>query len=118
MIAGTSGDSSYCNYKDFGRNFYIWAEDQRWDEETCKELKEKYNIIFNGGVRPIMIVRRDGEGLDPLLIVGSEDDGTICFTRKYSTFDNAFDVGFTKSFIRNLKDAAEFAGVKIFEEGV
>ena len=113
MIAGTYGDSSYCSYEDYGNPFYVWAEDQRWDKETRKELKEKYNIIFNGGVRPIMVVRRDDERVDPLLIVGSEDDGTIRFTRKYSTFDGAFDIGWTKSFIENLKDAAEFAGVKI-----
>ena len=113
MIAGTMGDSSYCSYKDYGKPFYIWAKDQTWDEETCKELKEKYNIIFNHGIRPIMVVRRDDEGLDPLLIVGSEDDGTICFMRRTATFNNAFDVGWTKSFIENLKDAAEFAGVKI-----
>ena len=112
MIAGTMGDSSYCSYKDYGKPFYVWAEDQLWDKETCKELREKYNIIFTGGY-PIMVVRRDDEGLDPLLIVGSEDDGTIKFKRIYAMFENAYNIGSIRSFIENLKDAAEFAGVKI-----
>ena len=36
----------------------IYAEDQRWDKETLKQLKEEYNIFFmsgGDGVSPVML---------------------------------------------------------------
>lgn len=88
------------------------AEDQTWDKETLKELKEKYNVIFmtsGDGVRPVMVLNN---GKNPLLVVGSEDDGTISFEREYNQFTNAFHPYWVKSFISDLKEAVKLSGFK------
>lgn len=56
------------------------AEDQCWDDETLRQLKEEYNVVFmtNGdGVTPVMVSKEWG------VILGHEDDGTIQFRRRY-----------------------------------
>lgn len=69
-------------------DFMLSAFEQTWDEATIKQLRDEYNIIFNCGVHPILVL---GKGSDhPLLVVGSEDDGTILFRRRYGQFENCF----------------------------
>ena len=82
------------------------AEDQRWDDATLKQLRDEYNIIFmtNGdGVSPVMII--NGGGAYPLFVIGSEDDGTIYFERKYGQFEHCFSAYWADYLIADLKEA-------------
>lgn len=82
------------------------AEEQCWDDATLKQLREEYNIIFmtsGDGVMPIMILNKDSKY--PLLVLGSEDDGTIFFKREYGTFQNTFSPYWVKSLIADLEEA-------------
>lgn len=84
------------------------AKDQRWDDDTLKQLREEYNIIFmtNGdGVLPVMIINKDSKY--PLLVIGSEDDGTLYFHRKYGQFEHCFSAYWTKYLIADLEKALE-----------
>lgn len=81
------------------------AEDQSWDEDTLKELRDKYNIIFKtsgDGVFPIMVT---GSKNNPIFVMGSEDDGTIVFRRSYGQFENAFSSYWVEPLIADLKEA-------------
>lgn len=81
------------------------AENQCWDEDTLKELKEKYNIFFmsNGmdSVHPIMV--RDG-----ICYIGHEDDGTIYFDRKYGHPINGFSAYWIDSLINELSEVKKY----------
>lgn len=82
------------------------AYDQRWDKATLKQLKDEYNVVFmtsGDAVCPVMIVNRDSKY--PLLVIGSEDDGTIQFEREYGQFRNCFSAYWTKSLIADLEEA-------------
>lgn len=82
------------------------AYDQCWDETTLKQLKDEYNVVFmtNGdGVCPVMIVNTDSKY--PLIVIGSEDDGTIHFERKYGQFRHCFSAYWTKFLIADLEEA-------------
>lgn len=86
------------------------AEDQTWDEATLKQLREEYNIIFMTGgdaVMPIMIINKETH---PLLVIGHEDDGTICFDRQYGQYINKFSLYWVESLIADLKEAVNFSG--------
>ena len=81
------------------------AENQCWDKTTLKQLKEEYNIIFmtsGDAVKPIMIIDRNYS--EPLIVIGSEDDGTIYFHRKYGQFENCFSSYWIKSLIADLEE--------------
>lgn len=82
------------------------AEDQCWDDDTLKQLKEEYNIVFmtNGdAVSPVMIINSNGKY--PLFVIGSEDDGTLYFKRKNGQFTNCFSAYWAKSLIADLEEA-------------
>lgn len=82
------------------------AEDQRWDDDTLKQLKEEYNIVFmtsGDAVKPVMIINSNSKY--PLLVIGSEDDGTLYFKRKYGQFINCFSAYWAKSLIADLEEA-------------
>lgn len=82
------------------------AYDQDWDKATLKQLKEKYDIVFmtsGDAVMPVMILNKDSEY--PLLVLGSEDDGTIRFERKYGQFRNSFCLRWVKPLIADLEEA-------------
>ena len=82
------------------------AEEQCWDDATLKQLREEHNIIFmtNGrGVMPIMIHNKDSK--HPLLAIGSEDDGTIYFERKYGQITNTFSPYWVEYLIADLEEA-------------
>lgn len=82
------------------------AEEQCWDNATLKQLREEHNIIFmtsGDGIMPVMIRNKDSQY--PLLVLGSEDDGTIFFARKYGQFLNTFSPYWVKSLIADLEEA-------------
>jgi hypothetical protein len=82
------------------------AEDQCWDDDTLKQLREEYDIIFmtsGEGVMPVMILNKDGQY--PLFVLGSEDDGTIFFDREYGHFRNTFSPYWVKYLIADLEEA-------------
>ena len=88
----------------------IIAENQEWDADTLKELREKHNIIFmtsGSGICPIMIIPREINS--PLIAIGSEDDGCITFEKHYGQFMNSMDIYWIDSLIADLKEAKEFA---------
>jgi len=82
------------------------AEDQCWDDDTLKQLKEEYDIVFmtsGDAVMPVMIINKDSK--HPLLVLGTEDDGTIFFKRKYGQFINCFSPYWVKPLISDLEEA-------------
>lgn len=87
------------------------AEDQHWDKTTLKQLKEEYDVVFmtsGNGVMPIMIINKDSD--NPLFVIGSEDDGTIRFDRKYGSFSNCFSFYWAKALIADLEEALRICG--------
>lgn len=81
----------------------IVSEDQCWDKNTLKQLKKEHNITFmtdGDGVIPVMIRNH-------LVILGSEDDGTIFFKKRYKQFENCFDIYWVPFLIADLKKAVE-----------
>lgn len=90
------------------------AEDQCWDEATLEQLKNEYNVVFMTGgdaVIPVMIV--DSRGKYPLFVIGSEDDGTIHFERKYGQFRCCFSAYWAKSLIADLEEALKICSESI-----
>ena len=63
----------------------IYAEEQIWTDEDCKQLK-KHNIIYNKGCFAIQIVPSSRPEFSDLVRIGVEDDGTISFTPNSETF--------------------------------
>lgn len=88
----------------------ISAEDQWWNGEALKELRDEHNIIFMSsgvGCIPIMVIPRENES--PLVAIGVEDDGTVYFKRDdYGNYANSFDSGWIDSLIADLQAAKEF----------
>ena len=89
-------------------DFRLSAFNQEWDEATIKQLRDEYNIVFNCGVHPILIIGKGGE--HPFLVVGSEDDGTIVFRRRYGQFENCFSPYWVDHLIANLQEAVKLSG--------
>lgn len=62
----------------------ISAEDQIWDEETLKQLREEHNVFFMSNemdsVTPIKIIL-NSENKPILFGIGSEDDGCLFFNK-------------------------------------
>lgn len=82
------------------------AEEQCWDDATLKQLKEEHDIIFmtsGDGVIPVMILNKDSQY--PMIVLGSEDDGTIFFQREYGQFVHRFSAYWVKHLIADLKEA-------------
>ena len=89
---------------------YYAAENQKWDKKTLKQLKDEHNIIFmtaGASVRPLMVIPRKGK--NPLLAIGTEDDGCITFRKRYDYFADIMDVGWLDSFIADLTEAKKYA---------
>lgn len=91
-------------------DFRLSAFDQEWDAATRKQLRDEYNIIFNGGVHPVLVLGKDSKY--PLLVIGFEDDGVICFRRRFGQFENCFSPYWVDKLVDTLKVAAEFSGYK------
>ena len=90
---------------------YLTAKDQEWDNATRKQLRDKYHIFFmnNGdGVIPVMVLTRKSSS-DPLIILGSEDDGMIRFDRKHGQFQTCFSSYWVPYLVSDLMAAKAFA---------
>ena len=78
------------------------AEDQCWDQETLDQLRDEYGIVFmtNGdAVTPVMASRKWG------IVLGTEDDGTIQFQRKYGQPVMHFNPVWVEDLIADLREA-------------
>lgn len=87
------------------------VQNQTYDKETLKELREKYGIFFltgKDGCTPIKVVPR--EGRNPLIVLGNEDDGTIYFEKWVGgQYRKAFDCYFIDGLISDLTVAKKYA---------
>ena len=85
----------------------FYADNQTWDKKTLKQLKDEYNVIFNGGIMAFMVLN-GGTG-HPLIAVGHEDDGVIWFDRRYGQFAECFSTYWIDSVIACLRSTQQFA---------
>lgn len=94
---------------DWGEGYLkITAEDQSWDKETLKQLREEYDVIFmsaGDGVTPIKIFKY-GEHYGVAL--GSEDDGTMRFERHFGDFKHGFSDYWIDFLIADLQEAKRY----------
>lgn len=80
----------------------LYAENQSWDKETLKQLKNEYNIFYDGiGCFGFEVISRGRS--NPLIRIYVEDDGFLHKT------DIEFDIYWLESFIKNLLDAKNYA---------
>lgn len=86
---------------------YINSKNQEWnDEQTQKELADM-NVVFSGkGVIPIKIIYRDNQS-NPLIELGSEDDGCIFFGEFKNSLNHSqvFNAHWIRALIDDLKAA-------------
>lgn len=82
---------------------YISAKDQEWSAAAINELS-KLDIFFNNdGIMPVRLIERGSS--NPLIQLGTEDDGTIYF---HDT-DQCFDIYWARHLIFDLEDAIQAA---------
>lgn len=80
-------------------NLHIYVKGQEWsNQEAQKELKEIDIHFASCGVLPVRIIKR--KNYNPLIQIGSEDDGHIWFSE-----DSSFDIYWVDCLISDLKDA-------------
>lgn len=84
-----------------GDDLYIYAKDQCWSDEVTQKELLSLNIILNNAL-PVMIIPRKNS--NPLLQIGSEDDGIIRFN---DNKNSRFDAYWAKSLIDNLNLALD-----------
>lgn len=92
--------------------FYLTAEDQTWDEDTLKQLRDEYNIFFMSdgeGVVPVMILHPT---TIPMVVFGIEDDGTIAFAREYGHCKHCISADWIPGLIADLAAAKAFCDAK------
>lgn len=83
----------------------FFATDQCWDRATLKEIREKYNIFFRpDSATPLMVIPRPGINL--LIVIGWEDDGTIGFNKRNGGWENCFDSYWLDGFLADLQATA------------
>ena len=82
----------------------ISADQQTWDAWTIQELRDRFNIIFDGNIHAIMIKER--KNCNPLFIIGYEDDGMLFFDRVQWNFRDYFDAKWADSFAKLLNEAS------------
>lgn len=94
---------------DWGEGYLrITAEDQSWNKETLKQLREEHDIIFmsaGDGVTPIKIFKY-GEHYG--VVLGSEDDGTMRFERYFGDFKHGFSDYWIDFLIADLQEAKRY----------
>lgn len=92
----------------------LTAENQSWDEETLKQLKEEYNIVFmtrGDGVYPIMILN---SSIGRFFVIGNEDDGTMYFDfdENHGRYRHMVSPYWVDAFMADLKEAMRLCGYK------
>lgn len=88
----------------------IIAEDQTWDKKTLNQLRKEHNIIYNDGILPMKIIPR--KTTNPLVVIGSEDDGIITFEvddRGWYNHSITFDASWCDVLIEQLKKVKKYA---------
>lgn len=83
----------------------ISAEDQHWDKQTLKQLRDEHDIIFmsaGDGVIPVKVIKY-GEHYGVAL--GSEDDGTMMFEKYFNSYKHMFSEYWIDSLIADLQEA-------------
>ncbi len=91
---------------DFGEGgLMISAENQCWDKQTLKQLRDEYDIIFmseGDGATPIKVVKY---GKHYGIALGSEDDGTMFFEKYFDNYKHMFSEYWIDSLIADLHEA-------------
>ena len=94
---------------DFGEGtLLISAEDQCWDDETLKQLRNEHDIIFKSagyGVTPVKVIKY-GEHYGVAL--GSEDDGTIIFEKYCDNYKHMFSEYWIDTLIADLQETKRY----------
>lgn len=97
------GYVDYRKNNDFEGKLYISAEDQCWDKNTLKQLRDEYDIIFmssGDGVIPVKVIKYGDNYYGVAL--GSEDDGTIAFKQCGYGDTKQYEYGFSEYWIDKL----------------
>ncbi len=88
-----------------GETLYITASNQVWSNKTTQsELRALGIYMQSCGVLPVMLIERSG--LNPLVLIGEEDDGTIFFKNERC---RTFDLYWARHLINDLEDAISHA---------
>ena len=91
---------------DFGEGqLMITAEDQLWNNQTLKQLRDEHDIIFKSagdGVIPVKVIKY---GKYYGVALGSEDDGTMFFEKYFSQYKHMFNEYWIDSLIADLQEA-------------
>lgn len=74
--------------------------------------------MTNGnGVLPVMILEQKDANettyIEPLLVIGSEDDGCIRFERKFGIFKDMFAYTWARNLIADLTEAIKICDEKV-----
>lgn len=101
----------YCKNNDFGGKLYFSAEDQCWDKNTLKQLRDEYDIIFmsaGDGVIPVKVIKYGGNQYG--IALGSEDDGTIAFEQygNPKQYKHEFSEYWIDKLIADLQEAKRY----------
>lgn len=91
---------------------YISAENQTWDKETLRQLKDEHDIIFmtNGdGVAPVKVIEYSYNDKSYYgIVIGSEDDGTISFDKYYDSWRSIMSEYWIDYLIADLQEAKRY----------
>lgn len=94
---------------DFGEGYLmISAEDQRWDKQTLKQLRDEHDIVFmssGGGVIPVKVVKY---GNHYGVALGSEDDGTVIFEKYFDNYKHMFSENWIDGLIADLQESKRY----------
>lgn len=82
---------------------YISADNQEWSAAATQELNELDIFFNNNGVTPVRLIKRHNS--NPLIQLGTEDDGTIYF---HDT-DPCFDIYWARHLVFDLEEAIQSA---------
>lgn len=109
MIKYVFDDTERNTLDDFGEGILrILAEDQCWDDETLKQLRNEHDIIFmsaGDGVTPVKVIKyRKHYGV----ALGSEDDGTIIFEKYCDNYKHMFSECWIDTLIADLQEAKRY----------
>lgn len=94
---------------DFGEGcLMISAEDQCWDKQTLKQLRDEHDIIFmssGDGITPVKVIKY-GEHYG--VVLGSEDDGTMIFEKYFDNYKHMFSEHWIDTLIADLQEAKRY----------
>lgn len=87
-----------------GDSLYIHAEHQEWNDPIVQRELKQLDIFFTScGVTPIRLVERGSH--NPMIFIGTEDDGTIFFNE----CSLGMDIFWARHLISDLESAIKSA---------